>query len=237
MESISVTDRDERYRNRRISIRDIWDLIPEFIRPTAKKVIKKSNVRPYIDLLFNSPLRDRGWFDCYQGAPADQHNNPLPWMPYSFIDFVSERLDSSMSVFEYGSGNSTRWFADHVSEVKSVEHSRDWYEKVSESLPSNVELIHQTGDDYVTAIEQYGDFEVVIIDGEEIAKCADIAAGHLTSDGVIIWDDTFSEENKRGMRNFTEGEFKQLYFQGMGPVSSNLQRTSVLYRDTNHFGI
>ena len=43
--------------------------------------------------------------------PIDKNSNPLPWVTYGFIDFISERLNKSIDVFEYGSGNSTLWYA------------------------------------------------------------------------------------------------------------------------------
>jgi len=43
-------------------------------------------------------------------------------------------LKPDMSVFEYGSGGSTLFFAKNVKKLVSVEHDKYWYEKVSERL-------------------------------------------------------------------------------------------------------
>lgn len=46
-----------------------------------------------------------------------------------------------MHVFEYGSGGSTLFWASRVSSVISVEHDRDWYQKLRPQL-SSVEDTH-----------------------------------------------------------------------------------------------
>jgi hypothetical protein len=46
-----------------------------------------------------------------------------------------------MSIFEYGSGGSTTWWANLVSQVVSVEHDREWFQKLIAKKPANVELI------------------------------------------------------------------------------------------------
>ena len=54
-------------------------------------------------------LKDIGWINSFsRGMPLDYVNNPIPWTTYSFIGFISNRLNSNMEIFEYGSGNSTQ---------------------------------------------------------------------------------------------------------------------------------
>lgn len=33
--------------------------------------------------------------------PVNKEGNPIPWMNYSFIDFLEPRLNQSMNIFEY----------------------------------------------------------------------------------------------------------------------------------------
>jgi hypothetical protein len=58
---------------------------------------------------------------------------------------IERLLEKGMTVFEWGSGRSTPWFADRVDRLVSVEHSPEWYEKGREKLAKlgirNVELI------------------------------------------------------------------------------------------------
>lgn len=48
--------------------------------------------------------------------------------------WLEAHLQPDMSVFEYGSGGSTLFFAKRVKKLVSVEHDKYWYEKVSKRL-------------------------------------------------------------------------------------------------------
>jgi hypothetical protein len=68
-----------------------------------------------ISMNTNGYLKNIGWINTFNNKmPVDGNNNPLPWVTYSFIDFISERLTNSMDIFEYGSGNSTLWYSKKV---------------------------------------------------------------------------------------------------------------------------
>src|ERR1700722_2721923 len=84
-------------------------------------------------LSFNSKgyLFKIGWFNAFDSkSPVDDYHNPLPWVTYSFIDFIKERLNKKHRVFEFGSGNSTYFYAKLAAKVVSVEHDRSWYNKL-----------------------------------------------------------------------------------------------------------
>jgi hypothetical protein len=51
----------------------------------------------------------------------------IPWLVFGSIGFLNRWLSNSMKVYEYGSGGSTLYFADHVGSVVSVEHDKEWY--------------------------------------------------------------------------------------------------------------
>jgi len=76
------------------------------------------------------------------GEPVDAQGMPIPWMTYPAVAFLEPRLRSSFRVFEYGSGNSTFWWAARVGYVESCEHDSDWVSRLQERLPDNVRLRH-----------------------------------------------------------------------------------------------
>lgn len=216
----------------------LWEHVPEVTKTLVRELLARSGLEPHVRLLFDSPLRDRGWFECYGGVPTDRRGEPLPWMPYAFIDFLDERLDPDVRVFEYGSGNSTRWFAERVGEVVSVEHDRTWFDEVHTSVPSNAEVVYRTGREYVSTPDEYGEFDLVVVDGRNRVECVEAATDSLANDGVIVWDDSRGRPSYSSkMDELERTGFRELSFQGMGPVTANLQRTSVLYRDHNCLGI
>lgn len=67
-----------------------------------------------------------------------------PWITYPAIAWLDTYLDRSLSVFEWGSGGSTVFFARRVKHVVSVEHDPAWYDRVRERIDglalSNCEL-------------------------------------------------------------------------------------------------
>lgn len=67
---------------------------------------------------------------------ADGHclENELPWMTFPAISQIRSFLEPSMSVFEYGSGGSTVFFASRVREIVSIEHDKSWYQKLQKEL-------------------------------------------------------------------------------------------------------
>lgn len=64
--------------------------------------------------------------------------NPLrdhvPWIAFAAKNFLDNILHKDMTVYEYGSGGSTLYFAKRVKEVISTEHNKEWYEKVLEEI-------------------------------------------------------------------------------------------------------
>lgn len=58
----------------------------------------------------------------------------LPWITFGAIDFLKSNLSDKMTVFEWGSGDSTLFFAKRVKQVISIEHGPYWYKKLSKEL-------------------------------------------------------------------------------------------------------
>src|SRR5262245_35793658 len=57
-----------------------------------------------------------------------------PWFSYAAIDFLDHFVQRGMTVFEYGSGGSTLFFARRAKTVYSVEDNLTWHELVSNRL-------------------------------------------------------------------------------------------------------
>jgi len=75
-----------------------------------------------------------------------------PWLTFRAIDELDRIVNRDMTVFEYGSGGSTLFFADRAARVVSVEHVPAWHEKVTGFLNASgvtnasVELIEPEPD-------------------------------------------------------------------------------------------
>jgi len=57
-----------------------------------------------------------------------------PWLPPKAVKYLKSFLTNDMVGFEWGSGMSTVFFAKRVNFLVSVEHDKNWYEKVKTSL-------------------------------------------------------------------------------------------------------
>jgi len=115
-----------------MSVVENWhNLIPNQIKPVIRSIVDKLGLGAHTELIFSSALRDQGWFKSYRAAPINKHGQPIPWLPYCFIDFLSPRLDEQWKIFEYGSGNSTHYFAHRVNHIVAVESDKNWYDRVS----------------------------------------------------------------------------------------------------------
>ena len=86
-------------------------------------------------------LETSGWLKSLkEGKSIDYNSNPLPWYSYAAIEFIEDKLKSDFRVFEYGSGQSTLWYAQRVKEVISVEHNPDYFCQIKSYTPENVIL-------------------------------------------------------------------------------------------------
>jgi hypothetical protein len=146
-----------------------------------------------------------------------------------------------MRVFEFGSGNSTLWWAARVASVVAVEHDATWAERVAEDAPSNAQVLQVTlepdGDYCRTPQRTEEAYDVVVVDGRDRVRCAVNSLAALASDGVIIWDDSWRTRYEPGFRALAQQGFRRLDFTGLGPISPERGKTSVFYRHENCLGI
>jgi hypothetical protein len=101
-----------------------------------------------------------------EGACVDANGKPIPWFTYPAIEYLSQLDLSKATVFEYGSGNSTLFWADRCARVISVESDPSWHEKMRDKMPANVEYhLFTDAESYAGSIQRYEEsFDLIIID-------------------------------------------------------------------------
>jgi len=198
----------------------------------------------YISLIqsTDSYLYETGWMQSLQKKrPIDGSGNPIPWMNFSVVGFLAERLTNDLKVFEYGSGHSTYFFAKKVKQVTSVECDVKWFRTVKAQAPENVRQIFKEKDndgDYCRVIGTMGDtFDVVVIDGLDRVNCVKQAIPALSSRGVVLLDDAQRDQYDEGIVFAKEKGFRVLVFEGLKANGSKINKTAVFYRDGNCLGI
>ncbi len=189
-----------------------------------------------------SYFREMGWLTSKsKGYPCDNDGKPLPWMNYPIIYLLKERLDKKHSMFEYGSGFSTQFFAERVADITSVEYNADWFEKVKTMVPNNAALLFQTQDingDYCrTIIKTKKKYDIILVDGRDRVNCVKIALDCLKDKGVLILDDSQREIYSEAHTYAEEKGFKKLDLEGVKPTGYKNDRSTIFYKTPNCFNI
>ncbi|MDH3647029.1 MAG: FkbM family methyltransferase [Gammaproteobacteria bacterium] len=218
---------------RKRPIRDLLRKVPGF------SVLGKVLVLRYSPRSF---LRTSGYFKSVASKrPQRVDGTPLPWMNYHMIQFLEDRLKKDFRVFEFGSGNSTLFFAPRVANITSVEVDRQWYEEVSGQMPGNANVMLCDPYDVNRYLAMLGqdnvDYDIVIVDAEDRVACLKASPPHLTSRGVILLDDADKPKYQSGIDYLLEQGFRQLPFEGLKPGGIRAYRTTVFYRDGNCLNI
>lgn len=176
------------------------------------------------------------------GYYYDEDNTVNPWLGRTVIDVIKKHLNKTMNVFEWGMGNSTLFWSKYVNSVTSVEHDKEWFEKVKEIIPSNVcckwiELKY--GGDYCRAINAEDMlFDIIMIDGRDRVNCAKNVINKLTSEGIVIWDNTEREYYQEGFDFLKKHKFKQLELSSvLYGIPGEECFTSIFYRENNIFDL
>jgi len=67
-------------------------------------------------------------------------NKQLPWVTFYAIDFLNTLDFKGKRVFEYGSGASTLYWLSKGATCVSIEHEKQWYDKMNSSFAAIAEL-------------------------------------------------------------------------------------------------
>jgi hypothetical protein len=211
-----------------------------------KKIIwiflRAFRVSDILQLKLSRYLRDVGWFNSfYKRESLDRQNNPIPWLSYPFIAFLEPRLNKTMTVFEYGSGNSTLWFSQRVGKVVSLEHDKAWFDKLTGKMPENVSLVFkllQKNGAYSGYIEETKEkYEVIIIDGRDRVNCVKKSINSLSDKGVLVFDNSNVDCYKEAILFLESNHFKKIDFYGMSPITTISTCTTIFYKVNNCLGI
>ncbi len=200
------------------------------------------NIGGCVQLMLKSALSEDGWFRSFNTKQSvDKNGNPIPWYTYSSIRFIEVRLKKEFDVFEYGSGNSTLWYADRVRSIRSVDHDEKWAEYISKKCHNNTEIVFkhlEYGGEYSREISADGKkYHIIVIDGRDRNNCVKNCINSLTPDGIIIFDNTQVPEYKEAIDILLSTNFKRIDFIGILPIIADQNTTSIFYRKDNCFNI
>lgn len=184
-------------------------------------------------------LTQSGWIKSMETRSAvDAEGNPTPWLAFPFIHFLKTRLKPEFEVFEYGSGNSTLFWINQGNKCTSVEDDKNWYEYCKEKTGNRARMIYKdTEESYANSIKEFGNFDIVLVDGSYRVKCASVAKECLSERGVLIVDNTDIHTGGEAKDHLIKNGFRCLSFKGLGAICDVETETSVFYRPNNIFEI
>jgi hypothetical protein len=128
-----------------------------------------------------------------------------PWIAQKAVRFLKNNLSNDWIGLEWGSGRSSAWFAERLEFLVSIEHNKEWHEKISRSLPANAEcryisLNHPESEsthpdynplpDYVKVVHEFDRLNFVVVDGHYRQACVKAAMPKLSRGGLLLVDNT-----------------------------------------------
>ena len=174
-------------------------------------------------------------------------SNFYPWITFEAVKFLRKRMRFSMSVFEYGCGSSTIFYAEHCASVESVEHEQDWATKVAKTLEmrrlKNWKIHHVAAEkkgsskDFLDPDSYYSKaqkvwfriysqaiiltretFDLISVDGRSRAACMKHSIQFVKPGGFLVLDNSERPRYGRGA-DLVPQDWKRWDF--TGPGSSN----------------
>jgi len=117
-----------------------------------------------------------------------------PWLTKESITFLDRffKLNSNTRMLEFGSGNSTQWFAQRVHALVSVDHDIRWHTQVQEQCaPYTNVTLYLIQSLYYTLSSTFPDnhFDIILVDGKDRVRCIQESIRILKPGGILMLDD------------------------------------------------
>ena len=126
-----------------------------------------------------------------------------------------------LTLFEFGSGSSTLFFESNFQNVTSIENSKIWANKLLSKVSDKTNLVFveysnkvQNDEKYSKSINQFGTFDVIIIDGRDRVKCIKNSINHISSQGLIVLDNSLRRRYKEGIKFLIQEGYKETHVYG-----------------------
>lgn len=175
-----------------------------------------------------------------QRSPIDL---ALPWFSYGAIEFLERFLTREMSVFEFGCGGSTVFFAQRCGSVRCVEDDAQWAalvrQRLADAALSNVTIHEQAFDfranrgfeqsQYLAQVRS-GTFDVIVVDGQDVdysirPRCFAAAEEQVKPGGIVVVDDSWRYRQLRTSHRAKRVEV----FETVGPARFGVTSTDVYF--------
>ena len=160
---------------------------------------------------------------------VDAKLNPIPWFTYPAIEFLNQFNYTEFDIFEWGSGNSSFYFAQKCKSIISIEINSEWYDLNNEYKLKNQTFILSNEENFDSEIMNFNQsFDIIIIDSIKRNECAKTALKKLKENGLIILDN--SERHPEICQFLRENNFTEIDFHGFGPINNYTWTSSIFFK-------
>ena len=167
-------------------------------------------------------------------ASIDGNGRPIPWYTYPAIEYLSNLDLAQKRVFEYGSGNSSLWWATRCQEIVAIESDREWYNKVSGVKPSIGGAFrgYRLCEDMESYVKHHDiiNANIVIIDGTFRTNCAAFFLSKILEPNnfeILIYDNADWQPDVIRILNERLPEWVEVDFHGFGPINDFTSTTTI----------
>ena len=185
-------------------------------------------------------LHTSGWLSSMAAGVPTEGGEIIPWMNYTMVRLLRDRVQPDWRVFEFGAGYSTLWWSTKVARIRSVEHDAAWSQLITDLCRDHDVRIDVRPADasFSRAIaDAEGPFDVIVVDGFDRPACLRRSLPHLAERGVVILDNSDRKEYREAVAEVRAQGFKELQLTGVAPMTYKEETTSILYRADNCFDL
>jgi len=116
-----------------------------------------------------------------------------PWITPESVRLLENLLKKDDIFLEFGSGQSTQWFAKRVGQITSIESDAKWYQKVSLDLKNYQNFTYIFADnqkDYLAIFDKIGSesIDICLVDGFYRLDCLLKVVDKIKKGGLLILD-------------------------------------------------
>ena len=162
-----------------------------------------------------------------------------PWIVPEAVSWLEREICENWRVFEFGSGWSTIWYAQHCKDIVSVESDEDWHQvvnrRVNELSVNNCVLRLSNLGEFPSTIMEFPDdyFHLVVVDSSEDSQNSrfDVLKASMSKvrpGGFILFDDS-DRPKYSTLPDYLNG-WKLRKFVGLKPRPLMAVETSIFQR-------
>ena len=115
-----------------------------------------------------------------------------PWLSTEANKFIDSYVNSDTHILEFGAGGSTIWFSGRTKNLITIEHDREWFNKINAQVDTDIRLLPRP---YENVCDEFPEesFDLILVDGRDRIKCIEKAHSKVKPNGILMLDNSERE--------------------------------------------